>query len=95
MLPAPGGNRLLALGVLLGNASYAVYLLHGPVEIYMSSILACYAAHCGNLEWFLILAAASLLLVTLASIVLFNKFEEPSRKAIKGFFLFSTVSDRP
>ncbi len=73
--------RLLALQgpVVLGEASYALYLLHGPIHNLFQVLEASWAAHGAPRLSFWVYAAGSVA----ASIAVFFRFEEPARRWLR------------
>lgn len=65
--------------VFLGEASYALYILHVPVHQWMQSITAHVAPGLGGVAWHLLYVAAAIL----ASSIAFVWIETPARKAIR------------
>ncbi len=87
MLPAPAlGYPPFRAALLLGNASYAVYLFHMPILSYL--LMLCPARFCGGvfspMQFLLLLITITLLLTTLASMAIFLRFEEPMRVRLKN-----------
>ncbi len=87
MLPAPPrGGGAFSLALLLGNASYAVYLFHIPIIEYL--LFLCPPGICPGIfspsHFLLALFVTAVTLVTAASIAIFHRFEEPMRVRVKN-----------
>lgn len=71
-------SRLL---VILGSASYAIYLLQFPVRSYIRVFFSYALGHWGN--WG---SALTPLILVLVSILVFYGLEEPCRRALRNYF---------
>jgi peptidoglycan/LPS O-acetylase OafA/YrhL len=98
LLPHPSqqlGKNALSKAVLLGNASYAVYLFHSPIISYLSVFGRQYVLMPkmadNQLLWLLFLAAT--IISTLLGICIYTYFEEPLRKFIRSLFQSPSTKD--
>lgn len=80
-------RSLALLGILLGNASYAVYLFHASVIYYLISsdrhLFPILPADGPAYVW--AIAGTVTFLTTLLSIATFHFYEEPARKLVKSW----------
>jgi peptidoglycan/LPS O-acetylase OafA/YrhL len=81
----------LRIGILLGQSSYAVYLLHTPVLAYLMKVFEkAHLIKSASPELaFCVMGAVSCLVITGLSVLVFQWYEEPARHWIKA-----NLSDR-
>jgi peptidoglycan/LPS O-acetylase OafA/YrhL len=87
-LPTPSQSRGFRFAVLLGNASYALYLFHIPIREYLV-ILYKHTVGPGAVSGDIFLSViflATIVVSTLLSIFLFLHYEEPMRHWVRGVF---------
>ncbi len=66
--------------VLLGGASYSLYLLHAPIHQWMEAISLTLGADVSDTRWFFFLYCGVAIAI---SVVVFTRFEEPARSWLK------------
>lgn len=76
-------SRVLSTGplLLLGEASYALYLLHTPVILYLRTVGIELRSHPWPREW---IAVGATLASVLVSVIVYVRLEVPARRRLRG-----------